>query len=106
MNRENKTSECAGMSQLKDILRYVHNLQVAALGVLEITVETRYQRDMPNQTCVLVSVRLHSDHLSGRSFVFYQWRECARNKDELAELDKHAQFLIELSKPLAYANKT
>jgi hypothetical protein len=43
-----------GMPQLKDILRKVHNLQVAALGVLEITVETRYQRDTPNQTCVLV----------------------------------------------------
>ena len=95
-----------GMPQLKDILRKVHNLQVAALGVLEITVETRYQRDMPNQTCILVSVRLHSDHLTGRSFVFYQWRESVRNEDELAELNQHAQFLIELSKPLAYANKT
>lgn len=103
---DEEINKLGGIPQLKDVLHYVHNLQVAALGVLEITVETRYQRYMPNQTCVLVSVQLHSDHLSGRSFVFYQWRESARNKDELAELDKHAQFLIELSKPLAYANKT
>lgn len=95
-----------GMPQLKDILRKVHNLQVAALGVLEITVETRYQSYMPNQTCILVSVRLHSDHLTGRSFVFYQWRESARNEDELAELNQHVQFLIELDKRQAHETKT
>lgn len=99
-------NKLGGMPQLKDILRKVHNLQVAALGVLQITVETKYQSYMPNQTCIVVSVRLQSDHLSGRSFVFYQWRESARNEDELAELNQHVQFLIELSKPLAYANKT
>lgn len=97
-----------GIPQLKDVLRKVHNLQVAALGIgiLEITVETRYQRYMPNQTCILVSVGLHGDHLSGRTFVFYQWREGARNEDELAELNQYVQSLTELCKPLAYANKT